>query len=267
MNTSSFLPEDYLAQKAERRTNIISLTLFVVVMVAVLGAFLVTNRQWNQLRRQQAAINIAYEQAGGQLEELQKLEEQKEEMLRKAEIVAAIVEPVPRSILLAELINRMPERLGLLDFDLKSEAVKVVHSTRPTAETGRHNKGPKGPVRGLTRQEAADAIQKVEAPKFQVKMTMVGVAPTDLEVSRYLAELNAYALLENVTLEYSEEKDFEGSTMREFKINMGLRADADVRYVDPLLMPRRLKNPMDDQLQLGGRLPGRPTSAAVNEKK
>jgi hypothetical protein len=246
MNASSFLPEDYLAKKAERRTNIISLTLFVVVLFAVIGAFLVTNRQWNSVEKQVATINNAYLQAGEQLEELKELEQQKEEMLRKAEIVAAIVEPVPRSILMAELINRMPERLGLVEFELRSEKVKAARVAGPRpASTGRHNQGP---TRGLTRQQAADQVQKIEAPKFEVKMVMKGMAPTDLEVSRYLAELNAYSLLDNVTLEYSEEKEFDGQMMREFKINMKLRADADVRHVDPLLMPR---NPMSDEIRLG----------------
>ena len=42
MTTASLLPEDYLAQKAERRTNLLCLLLFVIVMAGrVPGAFLV----------------------------------------------------------------------------------------------------------------------------------------------------------------------------------------------------------------------------------
>ena len=81
---------------------------------------------------------------------------------------------------------------------------------------------------------------------------MVGVAPTDLEVSRYLAELNAYPLLDNVTLAYSEETDFEGRIMREFKILMDLAPDADVREMDQLIIPRGIKDPMSDTLHIGG---------------
>ena len=35
MSTASLLPEDYLAEKAERRTNLICLSLFAIVMAAV----------------------------------------------------------------------------------------------------------------------------------------------------------------------------------------------------------------------------------------
>lgn len=253
MSTSSFLPEDYLAQKAERRTNFISLTLFVVVMVAVLGAFLVTNRQWKQIKKQQEQINISYQQAGESIQELNELESQKEEMLRKAEIVAALVERVPRSILMAELINRMPDRLGLLKFELDSEKIRQIRVAKPTRTTGR-------PTRGATKQEASETVQKIEVPRYVVTMTMIGVAPTDLEVSRYLAELNGYSLLKDITLEYSLETEFEGQIMREFKIKMSLKMQADVRQVDPLLVPRNFKGPSKDST-FGS---GNARTAAVN---
>jgi hypothetical protein len=110
MSNASFLPEDYLDQRAERRTNLISLTLFAIVMIAVFTAFLVTNRQWSQIKSAQRAINDEY-------------------MMSKAELAAALVERVPRSILLAGLINRMPKGLGLLEFELKSDRVRVKQAT------------------------------------------------------------------------------------------------------------------------------------------
>ena len=65
MSTTSFLPEDYLDQKAERRTNLISLSLFGIVMVSVFAAFLVTNRQWSQVKNDRALINAQYEDVAG----------------------------------------------------------------------------------------------------------------------------------------------------------------------------------------------------------
>src|SRR5688572_13272768 len=118
MTQSSFLPEDYLAQKAQHRTNIISLTLFGVVMSAVVGAFFVTNRQAQLVKNLQETVNAQCLQAGSKIDELKQLDLQKEEMLQKAELAGALVERVPRSILLAELINRMPEKLALLTMDL-----------------------------------------------------------------------------------------------------------------------------------------------------
>lgn len=249
MNTTSFLPEDYLALKAERRTNLISLTLFGVVMIAVVGAFFVTNRQSRLVKQQQQSINDQYQQAGVKIRELTQLEKQKEEMLNKAELAAALVERVPRSILLAELINRMPDRLSLLTFEMKSERIK------PPAP-GAGEKDSKGRLvasvtndRAKTKQEAGESVQKVDPPRYKVTISMLGVAPTDLEVSKYMTELNTYKLLKEVSLEYSQQQEVEGRTMRQFKINMSLDGIADVRRIEPLIVPR-IKNPMTDEIQI-----------------
>ena len=84
-----------------------------------------------------------------------------------------------------------------------------------------------------------------------------------LRLSADLAELNAYSLLNNVTLEYSSEKDFAGQKMREFKINMALASGADVRQVDPLIKPRNMRNPLDDGVQYAP-IPGAQTASVPN---
>ncbi len=242
MHNASFLPEDYLAQKAERRTNLICLTLFVVVMVAVFGAFLVTNRQWSQIRASKEYIDAQYRDAAVRIEELTELESQREQMLHKAELAAALVERVPRSVLLAELINRMPDRMSLLEFDLKSTLIKKIRETdRPRRSKRR------GPRRARTRKDASIESKKIEAPRYKVELTLVGTAPTDLEVSRYMSELNAYKLLRAVTLKYSEEKEFDDRTMRKFQINLQLEPGADVRMLDAPTEP--IKDPMSDELK------------------
>jgi Tfp pilus assembly protein PilN len=255
MSTTSFLPEDYLDQKAERRTNMISLSLFGIVMVSVFAAFLVTNRQWSQVKRDRASINDKYEQAAVQIERLTELEQQKNQMLTKARLAAALVERVPRSILLVELINRMPARLGLVEFELKSQKIKAAReSIKRQGGTSRL----RGPTRAMTKEEASRLKEdkKVEPPRYQVSMRLVGVAPTDVEVSRFIGELNAFPLVKNVTLEYSEERKYEGEKMRQFEINMELNSSKDVRDVAPTIKRKSGANPMSKDIEItpaGGR--------------
>ena len=243
MTQASFLPEDYLSQKAEQRTNIISLILFGVVMIAVIGAFFVTNRQARMVKTAQEEINTRYQKAGMQIQELTQLEKQREEMLHKAELAAALVERVPRSVLLAELINRMPERLALLSFEMKSEKIKAPVPAAEKDDRGRLIT--KAKEKAKTKEEAQEPVQRVDAPRYTVSLSMVGVAPTDLEVSRYMTELNSFALVRDVNLEETVQKDIQGRMMRQFKINLLLDPDADVRRVDPLSRPR-IRNPMSD---------------------
>ncbi len=243
MTTTSFLPEDYLDQKAERRTNMISLSLFGIVMVSVFAAFLVTNRQWSHVRKARASINAQYEDAASQIKRLNELEKQKDQMLTKARLAAALVERVPRSILLAELINRMPPRMGLLKIELNSDKLKP-KVKRGTAKTGRL----KRPVRARSRKQIArqqgEEKAQVEVPRYRVRIKLVGVAPTDIEVSRYIAALNAHPLLKDVTLQYSEERKVENSHTRQFEIQMVLNDKLDIRDVAPMIKHRTVKDPM-----------------------
>jgi Tfp pilus assembly protein PilN len=252
MTDASFLPEDYLAKQAERRTNVISLTLFVVVMAAVFGAFMVTNRQANKIKSMQASINVQFQEAAAKIEQLNQLEEQKERMLNKAELATALVERVPRSILLAELINRMPSQLSLQHFELKSTAIKPP-PPKATESAGRlsarrNSKDAPQPDRPKTREESMEE-RAIEAPRYAVQIVMVGVAPTDPDVARYIAALNAYPLLQDVTLKYSIQTEVRGQRMQEFRVEMMLDPAADIRTVEPLIVPRGINNPMSDELR------------------
>lgn len=234
MSTTSFLPEDYLEQKAERRTNLISLSLFGIVMISVFAAFLVTNRQWSHVRKARTLINAQYEDAASQIKRLNELESQRDQMLTKARLAAALVERVPRSILLAELINRMPPRMSLLKFVLKSDKIKVAAPKKSKKRTGRL----KRPTRARTRDQIAKnggGPKPVDVPRYRVQITLVGVAPTDVEVSRYIAALNAHPLLQDVILKYSQERAVDDSRMRQFEIQMKLNPKLDVRDVAPMI--------------------------------
>jgi len=139
--TSTFLPEEYVNRKKQAVTNVICLALFAVVMFGTFVAFLVTTRRSADVERQKVAIDARYAEAAVQIEELRQLQEQKALMLERAELAAALVERVPRSILLAELINRMPAQVSLLEFELESEKLRTIQRTdaadQPTSGSGR----------------------------------------------------------------------------------------------------------------------------------
>ncbi len=236
---NSFLPEDYVEQRAERRTNVISLSLFAVVMFAVFAAFLVTNRQWNTVKAQQRAINIEYTNAANDIEQLEILQEQQETMMHKAELTAALIERVPRSVLLAELINRMPDNVSMLEFTLSQEEPRKRRA--PTKATGTKDlKSEKGAR--PTKAEAQEGDEIIEVPRFETELQLVGVAPTDVEVSSYIAALNGCDLLKDVTLKYSENSMVEDRMVREFRIHMKLDPAADARKIEPLLAQRPIES-------------------------
>lgn len=255
MQHASFLPEDYIAQTAERRTNLLSVLLFGIVMTAVFGAFLVTNRQWTQVRTEQVRINAETEKAAGEIRKMQELEQKRGQMIEKAELAMTLIEPIPRSVLLALLVNAMPERLSLLEFDLRSEEIKRPRRPPPSADPKKAAaQAPKVAARGKTKAEAAAASGAAkEAPKpdpvrYLIGVTMTGVAPSDLEVSRYMNALSAIPILRAVRLEATEEKVVDGMTVRQFRISMRIDHDADVRTLKQSVP--RPDDPMGDRMRL-----------------
>jgi len=230
MPSKSFLPDDYVEERLDLRANIMSGVLFVIVMLGVVGAFFVTNQKWHAIRNAQAEVAQKYEEAGRQIYELTELEEQKKSMLSKAEMASSLVERVPRSILLAEVINRMPDQLSILEFNLTSEKVRQM-PIDPKNANGK-------PTRGKTRSEVAKDLEQQPAPKFRVKVQVTGVAITDLEVSQFIHALKNFELLEHVSLEYSEGKEIMDEEYREFRIHITLSEHADISKVTPLQIPR-----------------------------
>jgi len=245
--TNSFLPDDYIAQKAERRTNVICLSLFMLVMLSIFGVFVLSTRQRSAVAAEELALRAEIQRMADEIDQVVRLEDQRHEMIEKAEIAAALVERVPRSILLAEIVNRMPASLTLLEFDMKSRKV----TTAPVVDVGAKGKG-RGPKRAPTMKEAAEAVKdaKVEAPRYEISLSLTGVAPDDKIVSEFIKELGASDLLREVSLEYAEATELNDIDMREFKATMRLADDADVRQIEPL-QRSRTRGPMGGPVRFG----------------
>lgn len=232
-----FIPEDVIAKRLERRTSAICLTLFFVVMIVVAGAFFVTNQRWTAVKGHQDAINTRYVQAAKDIEVLKVLEKQRAEMVQKASLTTALIERVPRSILLAEFINRMPEETTLLEFTLESKRVKV---DQPISKTRAKGKKPKSLTRSPSAEEAeaeADAA-KPKPPMFVTSLVIIGAASTHQNVSEYLNALQACELLGDVELKYSESTIIDDQGLIKFRLEAELLADADARRIEPLKTPR-----------------------------
>ncbi|MEM1423504.1 MAG: PilN domain-containing protein [Planctomycetota bacterium] len=238
VNDASFLPEDYIQRRNELRTNVLSVTLFIMVTLGVVGAFLVTNRQWNEVKDFQQAINVRYTQAAQDIELLKKLEETKAENEHKAQLTTSLIEKVPRSILLAELINRMPDQMGLTEIVLESERVdkpRVNRSPRGAKSFSKSKKSKKG------KDKEEDDAPKVRAPVMRTSLEIEGITPTHRDVAQYLKSLQECPLLAGVELVFSESAQYREADVFRFSINATLRSDIDARHIDPIERPRLIE--------------------------
>ena len=236
----SFLPEDYLQKRQARRTNLLCIVLFVIVMGGVVTAYLFTDWQRREVREQQKQVNARFREAARRLEQLEKLQNRKEQMIHKARVTSALVERIPRSLLLAELINHMPNQLSLTDFNLETEVVR--ERSRPRTSLERRK-------RELDKKSEDEL--KVKVPKTRMHVTLNGVAPTDVQVAQFMTALGQHRLFNDVNLQFSEEAEIEQQKMRKFEIKMAISDNVNVEQIEPTRIERELKqNPMADKMKI-----------------
>jgi len=223
---NSFMPEDYVARKAESRVNILILTLFAVVMAAVVGAFMVTNQRWQQLRTRQETVNDMYVQEGKKIEQLKELEKQRAQMMEKAEITAALVEKIPRWAMLGEISLRMPRNMRLDMLTLKSTRIDA---PAPKAMM------PVPTVKSLTNKLKGDnkPAEKptVSAPKFSYVLTISGTAEENNDIADFLESLKASPIMDKVELPYIKEARERDRILRKFEVTAVLASNVDTTMI------------------------------------
>ncbi|MBA4028626.1 MAG: hypothetical protein C0475_05750 [Planctomyces sp.] len=228
----SFLPEDYMRGKIERRSGIVSVLLFGVVMLGVVGAFIVTNRKWNDVRLLEQSVTQQVKRESEKLDQLKKLEATRGALTERAQSAAAVLERVPRSVLMAEITNRTPERLALIELNLVGKRV-VEQAPKGDPKKGRAPSG-----RSATQAKGKPAEpEKPKAPKppvLEFTIAINGLAATDQDVAEFQRRLKACELLANVELAQSAQSDVNGVALRRFRIDAQIKPSADVATIEPL---------------------------------
>ncbi len=217
-NDLSFLPDDYLDRKVRRRTTIIFGSLFLIVAVGVVAVCQTTISARRAEEKKNADVTEKFVEAAKRIEQVKKMHDQQRKIVQHAELAAALVEKVPRSNLLAELMQSRPTGVSLLEFSLES---KEHHDTAPS--TFEQKKA------ALEAQRKVETTGSGETPKFDVYMKVQGVAVTDVQVAQYISKLNRSTFLKDVNLIISETYKLGGDNLRRFEIEMTLNPDAEVK--------------------------------------
>lgn len=224
----SFLPREYVKGRQELRFVAMTVSLFVIVMLAVVGAFLVTNQRWTSVRDQQRTIAAEYKSEGAKLKQLESLESQRGVMLSKARITTALLETAPRSVLLSELVTALPLDATLTHVSLESKRIKQA----PPQAAASAAKKAKSRSKSKAKKNEETKPPVVLPPRFEYTLKITGVAPTNNDIADYLRKLQDSPLLLRVELTYIEETKLEGLDLRRFEIVSQLPDDADAREVE-----------------------------------
>jgi Tfp pilus assembly protein PilN len=222
-NQLDFLPEDYLRNKAQQRTNVMCASLFVVMIAAIGGAFTFAERGMREAEQRHAVASGQYADAARRIAEMKQMQQKQAMLARKAELSAALIDRVPRSYVLAELTNLLPGGVALTDLDLVT-----LKKAAPKAEAPALKKKAKN-----AKAAEPDVLPPPPDPQ-EATVRLSGTAAADSQVAAFVEGMKSSNLFSDVNLLISAEQtqsrgDAAPSTGRRFSVDLTLNANADVR--------------------------------------
>jgi len=223
MSNINFVPDDYVQSNESRRANLMCLVLFSVVMAGLGGSFVTIKIRQRACGAQEALVNKKMTRMEESIKKYEELQTRRKEMMRTALTTADLLEPVPRSVLLASLTNSLPPGVSLIRLDMIQKEAPKSAADRPAR----------------TQYEAAQAkssgdLDARPSPEkgLETRMEIEGIAPSDLQVAAYIEHLGNSALVDNVALVESKERKMEDNTFRQFKLTAMLSKEVHLTKDD-----------------------------------
>jgi len=216
MSNVDFVPEEYLNQKESNRTNIMCLFLFIVIMGGIVATFSIIKIRQKAVQKDLAAVTKKMDDAKQQITQLEQLSERRKTMMKTAVMTSELIDPVPRSVLLACLTNNLPASASLIELKVEGKDRKVVIPTVEVAKDGKEDT--KSKSKSKAKKKVVETITVTD-----VLIEIEGLATSDIDVANYIAALTDSILLQNVGLVESKEHEIEDIKYRQFKLNAMLR--------------------------------------------
>ena len=233
MANINFVPDDYVQNNESRKTNLMYLVLFGVVMIALCSSFMTIKIRQRACGIKEKLVTTKMSQIQEAIKQFEELQSKRGAMMRTALTTAELLEPVPRSVLLASLTNNLPQGVSLLKVSLVQKEPKQTSRVAPMSK-----------YQAAQAKKAAAAKDKVSQEKLlETHIDIEGIAPSDLQVAAYIERLINSSLLDNIALVESKEHKVEDSTtFRRFKLTAMLRKDVHLTKEDVKRIRDRAEN-------------------------
>jgi Tfp pilus assembly protein PilN len=219
----NFVPDDYVQNSESRRTNLIYLVLFLLVMSVLCGSFVSIKLRQRAFAAREEEVNKRMSEAKESLQQFEELQSKRKEMIKAALTAAELLEPVQRSVLLASLTNNLPAGVSLLQLELIQKEPRTKRLAPPV-----------GSKYQQAQDENSAGDQKISQEKrLETHINIEGVAPSDLQVAAYIEQLDKSVLLDNVALVESKERKVEDEAFfRQFKLTAMLKKKVHLTKAD-----------------------------------
>jgi Tfp pilus assembly protein PilN len=218
----NFVPDDYIQGNESRRTNLMCVVLFAVVMAGLGGSFVTIKMRQRAFGAEERLVNNKMSRLQETIQKFEELQAKRKEMMKTALVTAQLLEPVPRSVLLASLTNNLPPGVSLLELNLIQSKPKHTTTSAPANQYQ------------AARAEQQIAANEAISPErlLETSIDIGGIAPSDLQVASYIERLSTASLLKNVALVESKEFKIDDTSFRKFKLTAMLKQDVHLTKRD-----------------------------------
>ena len=228
MATINFVPNDYVQQRQSSRANSLYLILLIAVLAGIAVTFSVLKMRQRSVQAELTSLNSRLNQAKEQIAKLEELKSKSNTRMKVMMMTATLIEPVPRSILLACLTNNLPVGVSLTALTMEEENKPKSARTSPVKSRAADKK--RAGYKKQAKESVADEV--IQPEEADVKLEIQGLAPSDIEVASYIANLSGSVLLDQVQLVQSEECDVDGIKFREFRLTAHIRSNLKLTRKD-----------------------------------
>jgi len=222
----NFVPDDYVQNNESRRMNWMCIILFVIVMAGLVGSFMTIKIRQRACSDKEKLVNARMTQIQESIKQFEELQTKRKAMMKAALTTAELLEPVPRSVLLASFTNNLPPGVSLLKLSLIQKEL-TPQQTQP-APTNKYQAAQVGKAAAAAAVQATVSREKL----LETHIEISGMAPSDLQVAAYIERLGSSTLFDNVALVESKEYKIEDTTFRQFKLTMMVKSDVHLSKDD-----------------------------------
>jgi Tfp pilus assembly protein PilN len=197
-----FLPESIRLDRARRRSLKRQIWLVAFVIASLTGLGYVRQGEITQGKACLAALTTQISTVNRQLAMRTDLERQLADLMIKKRIDDTLGSRANALEVLSELERTLPESIVLTSLTL--EAVEV------RTPIGRSASGD-APVPAGGTPAPKEKVSK------RVRLVFTGMAPTDVDVANFIAQMSAGRLFEDVSMGYARNVEYRGRTVRDFQ--------------------------------------------------
>jgi len=222
----NFVPDDYAQGNECRRTNFMYIVLFAVMMIALGGSYVAIMIRQHACMASEKVVNDRLAQMQEAIKQFEELQIKRREMMKTALTTAELIEPVPRSIVLASLTNNLPQGVSL------SELKLIQKEPKPGSYSARTSKY-EAAQKASQQDSGSENDEPVNPGKLlETHIQIGGIAPSDLQVAAYIESLGKSMIVDTVALVESKECKVESNTFRQFKLTAMLKKEVHLTKED-----------------------------------